>query len=468
MRILLISLLCLVAANVEARLWMPSVFADHMVLQQNSEVKLWGWSTAAQEELTIKASWMNEAVKVKVFQGNWSVEISTPEAGGPFTIRVSGHETLEFTDVLIGEVWLLSGQSNMEWSANAGIDNAEEEILNANDSNIRFFTVPRHRSEFPQDDTYGEWEVCTPETMRRFSAAGYFFAREIRKHKDVPIGLIGSYWGGSSVETWMKEGLINSMPELSEKASNLGKPGCCPQHTVGELYNAMIHPLTSFPVAGALWYQGETNRQNPFTYYITFPLMIESWREEWGYSFPFYFVQLAPYKYSENDTISAAIVRDAQLSTMLNLKNAGMVVTNDIGNVSDIHPRNKQEVGRRLALWALARDYGINDIEYSGPVYQSMEVDKSKIIIRFSHVADGLTAKGKELTHFYIAGSDQVFHPAKAKISGNTVVVRSPEVTEPVAVRFAFSDTAEPNLFNSAGLPASAFRTDDWEIKTGE
>ncbi len=464
-RFLLILILSVCFSSVRATIWMPSIFSDNMVLQQKSEVMLWGWSTGASEELVIEVSWMDQPLKTRAFQGNWSVMIPTPEAGGPFTITVSGHEKIVLENVLIGEVWLLSGQSNMEWPARAGIEGGEEAITGADHPNLRFFQVPRHRAEHPQQDTYGQWEVSTPETMQRFSAVGYFFARNLQEHMDVPVGLIGSYWGGSSVEVWMPKDLIEGSPELREQVGKMSEPPCCPQKTVGELYNAMIHPLKNYPIAGTLWYQGESNRQNAFSYYITFPLMIETWREKWGSSFPFYFVQLAPFRYSRQDSLAAAVVRDAQLSTLRNVSNTGMVVTNDIGNLTDIHPRNKKEVGRRLALWALAKSYGVKDLEYSGPLYRDMEVNKDRVTLHFDHVGDGLVARGGgELTGFYVAGSDQKFHPARAKIKGSTIEVRSKEVKDPVAVRFAFFDTALHNLFNSAGLPASPFRTDDWDI----
>ena len=233
----------------------------------------------------------------------------------------------------------------------------------------------------------------------------------------------------------------------------------------GEAYNAMIHPITKFNIAGAIWYQGESNRDNAFSYYKSFPLLIESWRSAWNKKFPFYFVQIAPFKYDTSANIDAAVVRDAQLHTMLTIPNTGMVVTNDIGDLKNIHPINKQEVGRRLALWALAKTYGVKSIEYSGPIYKSMEIKKKKIIINFDHADNDLTLKGKDLNEFFIAGADQEFYLAKAKIIGNTVVVSSPKVKKPVAVRFAFSNTALPNLFNNEGLPATAFRTDDWKIE---
>ena len=227
----------------------------------------------------------------------------------------------------------------------------------------------------------------------------------------------------------------------------------------------MIHPLLNFELAGCIWYQGESNRQNPNAYYKSFPLLINSWRNLWKKDFPFYFTQIAPFKYNTTDAIDAAIVRDAQLQTLLNVPNTGMAVTNDIGNLENIHPINKQEVGKRLALWALAKTYGVNNLEFSGPIYDSMEIKDNKIVLSFEHADNGLEIKGKKLTDFTIAGTDKVFYKAKARIVGYTIVVSAREVKDPIAVRFAFTDTAQPNLFNSAGLPASAFRTDSWNFK---
>ena len=226
----------------------------------------------------------------------------------------------------------------------------------------------------------------------------------------------------------------------------------------------MIHPLIRFDIAGAIWYQGESNRDNAFSYYKSFPLLIESWRSDWKKDFPFYFDQIAPFKYDSKANIDAAVVRDAQLHTMQTVANTGMVVTNDIGDLENIHPTNKQDVGNRLALWSLANTYGVQDVEYSGPIYQSMEIKKQKAVIHFNHIAKGLVMKGDQLNEFYIAGKDKQFHLAEARILGNTVEVYNEKVKSPLAVRFAFSNTAQPNLFNSAGLPAAAFRTDDWEI----
>lgn len=451
------------ANSVIAKIWLPSILSDHMVLQQNSNATIWGWTTSTTETITLTGSWNNVKIITKAEQGFWSVEIPTPNAGGPYSLSIQGHENITLTNIMIGEVWICSGQSNMEWNAKKGFLNAKEEVKIANYPDIRFFQIPKHKSLNPQDNTLGYWTSCTPETMENISAVGYFFGRKLHKDLSVPIGLISSNWGGTSVEVWIPKELIEKNDNLKSASEKLTKRPWWPEKP-GVVYNSMIHPITKFKIAGTIWYQGESNRENAFSYYKSFPLLIESWRKEFQKDFPFYFVQIAPYKYDSKTNLEAAIVRDAQLFTMKSVTKTGMVVTNDIGDLKNIHPANKQEVGRRLALWALAKTYGVKNIEFSGPIYRSMEINKNKIVLSFNHAENGLLKKGKELNEFHIAGEDQIFYSAKARIHNNKVVLSSSKVKKPVAVRFAFSNTAQPNLFNKAGLPASAFRTDDWEI----
>jgi len=444
-----------------AKIWMPSVLSDNMVLQQESQVTIWGWTSATSETITVFGSWNNEKLTVDAYQGVWSLKIATPSAGGPYTLTVEGHEKVVLTNVLIGEVWVASGQSNMEWTPTHGLLNADEEIKNANWPSIRFFQIDKQIAKHPQDETTGQWVECTPETMKDFSSVAYFFGRDLHTKLSIPVGLISSNWGGTPVEPWIPREAIDTNPKLKEAASKITPRAWWPNEA-GLAYNAMIYPLANFEIAGCIWYQGESNRENSASYYESFPLLIKSWRKLWNKDISFYFAQIAPFKYGTPATIDAAIVRDAQLYTMLNVPKTGMAVTNDIGNLEDIHPIKKQEVGRRLALWALAKDYKVENLEYSGPIYKTMEVQKNKVILSFDHIGTGLLKKGKTLTDFTIAGTDKVFHTAEASIVGNTVVVKSKKVKDPIAVRFAFTDTAEPNLYNSEGLPASAFRTDTW------
>ena len=386
-------------------------------------------------------------------------------AGGPYIVTIEGHEKRVLRNVLIGEVWLCSGQSNMEWTPGHGLDNAEEEIANSTYSNIRFFTVPKHISNHPQDDSFGAWKESSPQTMKNFSSVGYFFGRGLHKKLGVPIGLVNSSWGGTNVETWIPKEIIEQESALVKSIDRISEFEWWPRNEA-LAYNGMIHPLINFDISGAIWYQGESNRMNAPYYHQAFSMMINAWRNAWKKDFPFYFVEIAPFNYNSKTNIEAALVREAQLKTMQSVKNTGMVVTNDIGNLKNIHPTNKQEVGRRLALWALAKTYGVKNIACNSPVYKSLKIKKNKAIVTFDFAGKGLSLKGKEAKEFFIAGENQKFYPAKAKINGEKVELKSKKVKRPVAVRFAFTETALPNLYNSHGLPAAAFRTDNWEIIT--
>lgn len=439
---------------------LPAIFGSGMVLQQNAEVTLWGWGKSG-EEVTVTGSWDGKAVKVKTSpQAHWQLKLNTPAAGGPYTLTIQGYNLIEFTDVLIGEVWLVSGQSNMEWTARMGIDSAKQEIAAANYPNIRFFSVTHRTADAPQLSLGGQWAAATPQSMQDFSAVAYFFGRELHQQLDVPIGLINSSWGGTPAEVWMQPEVIAAKPELAKTADKHKEVPWCPV-TPGSAYHAMIAPMVPYQIAGVLWYQGETNTAFPHTYSELLSSLIGSWRNLWGYEFPFYFAQIAPFTYGRPQ--EGAILRDEQRQT-LSLPKTGMVVTSDIGNTQDIHPTNKQDVGKRFANIALHKTYGKEALPVSGPLYREMKVEGNKIRLYFDHAEQGLASKGKELTHFEIAGQDQQFVPAKARIDGSTIVVSARKVKNPAAVRFAWSNTAEPNLFNKEGLPASTFRTDDWEI----
>jgi sialate O-acetylesterase len=299
--------------------------------------------------------------------------------------------------------------------------------------------------------------------MHSFSAAGYFFGRDINKNIHQPIGLIESCWGGTPVQSWTPIEVFNNSEKLAVSAAMLTPVPWCPVRPA-VTFNAMIAPITGFPIKGAIWYQGETNTTNPDTYEETFSAMIHSWRELWKEDFPFYFVQIAPFNYGAGD--KGALVREQQLQTYRQVPKTGMVVISDItGDTNNIHPKDKINVGKRLAGWALANTYGNENIQYSGPLYRSVEVKGNKAVVYFDFAKDGLIKKGNQLTDFMIAGDDHHFVPAKATIEDSTVVVSSPEVQHPTAVRMGFTNTSIPNLFNKAGLPASPFRTDDWEVK---
>jgi sialate O-acetylesterase len=438
-----------------ANVSLPEIFSDNMVLQQKSEVPLWGWAKTG-ETVTIKADWLDNEIIVKVgSQGTWRTTLKTPVAGGPFNIRLKGYNEILLKNVLIGEVWLCSGQSNMEWSAQSGINNAEEEIKNANFPEIRLFSVYQSTSLYPQDHLTGEWSACTPETMRSFSAIGYLFAKTLHKELGVPVGIINTSWGGTPAEAWMPEEIISKDVFLREAATKQ-KPVPWGPVEPGRIYNSMISPLVPFHIAGVLWYQGEQNTVNAYAYKEILTGLINSWRSRWGYDFPFYLAQIAPYRYQNK--YEGVEVRDAQRK-VLAVSNTGMIVLSDIGDTTNIHPKNKQDVALRFANLALNRYYKTKQIEDSGPLYKDMVIDKNKAVISFQYSA-GLHAAGGKLLCFEIAGDDKVFYPADAKIKGEQVLVSSKKVKSPVAVRFAWSNTATPNLFNRANLPASCFITE--------
>ncbi len=449
----LLSLLLVLAAQAIANVSLPAIFTGNMVLQQNAEVRIWGWAKPM-EKITVTASWSKDTLRTAADnRTNWEIKLPTPKAGGPYEITIRGYNQRKLSNVLIGEVWLCSGQSNMEWTARMGIDNAEEEVKNASHPNIRFFTVHHRTAATPQIDLESDgWTACTPETMRDFSAVAYFFARKIQAETGVPVGLVNASWGGTAAECWVPGRVFEEDAMLAE-AAKLVKDQPWATARPGVIYHGMVAPLTRFNISGVLWYQGETNSNNPLTYKELFSTLIKTWRTEWGYDFPFYFAQIAPWKgYAEG---SGALVRDAQRRT-LELPNTGMVVTSDIGNLDDIHPRNKQDVGLRMANLALKYHYKRTDAVVEGPLFRSFRVEKDRIRLFFDH-AEGLHFRGGPATEFEVAGPDGVFHPAGALIENNMVIVSSGEVRQPVAVRFAMRNVSEPNLFNGAGLPASCF-----------
>ncbi|MDX2246711.1 MAG: sialate O-acetylesterase [Bacteroidia bacterium] len=462
-KILLVFILVMSHSLLKANISMSDVFADGMVLQQKAEITLWGWGKPG-EKIQVIVPWLDSTRTTTASnQGTWSVALLTPEAGKPFDLTIKGYNEVVFHNVVLGEVWLCAGQSNMEWTPRMGINDAEEAIAAANYPDIRFFRVHHRTAMAPQEDLGGEWVSCTPETMKNSSAIAYFFAQKLHQEIKVPIGLIDASWGGTPVEIWMAAKVIESDEVFAKSAATL-KPVPWGPVEPGRAYNAMIAPLTRYRIAGAIWYQGESNVGNAITYKDMFTAMISSWRQERGYDFPFYFAQIAPYKYGEG--FGGAMLRDAQRKS-LELHGTGMVVTSDIGNIEDIHPRNKKDVGLRFALLALTSHYKVLKAESSGPLYRGYSTLQNKITVYFDH-AEGLNARGGKPTHFEIAGEDQVFRPAEAEIKGQNIVLSSKEVKSPVAVRFGWSNTAEPNLFNAAGLPASCFHSEPHQLLKNE
>lgn len=504
-------LLSVPTALAEAKL--SALFGDNMVLQRDAKVPIWGTADPGEEVVVTLGE--QRASGTADTQGRWKVEIGPLEAGGPFEMSVAGKNKLAVRNVAVGEVWICSGQSNMEMAignsprAWGGVFNAEQEIAAADYPMLRHFTVKKAVAGQPQADVQGGWAVASPQTAGEFSAVAYFFGREIHKALDVPVGLIDSSWGGTRAEAWTSASALAAEPELApivkdwqqklaeypkllekyrqqleewnqaaQQAEAEGKPALSPPQfpadprssswRAGGFYNGMIAPLIPYAIRGAIWYQGESNADRAYQYRKLFPVMIQDWRRAWDLgNFPFLFVQLASFIQEYSPKTSWAELREAQLMT-LSLPKTGMAVTVDIGDPYDIHPKNKQEVGHRLALAAEAIAYG-KDIVHSGPIYQSLSVENDKIRLRFKHVAGGLVAKGgRPLKGFEIAGEDRKFFSADAKIDGETVVVRSENVPRPVAARYAWADYPQCNLFNRAGLPASPFRTDDWPGVTAD
>jgi sialate O-acetylesterase len=465
-----IAVCCLVVASwaavAAAAVKLPAVIGDNMVLQRDRPVPIWGWADKG-EDVTVTIAHQTLTTKAGD-DGRWKVVLAKLETGQPLEMTVKGSSGAAVTlkNILVGEVWVCSGQSNMEMGV-SGCRNAQQEIAAAEYPNIRLFTVAKAKAAEPQADCAGDWKGCSPATVPNFSAAAYFFGRHLNKELNVPIGLIHTSWGGTPAQSWTSRKALEAKPALKPLA----------QGESSYLYNAMIAPLIPYAIRGAIWYQGEANVGAAYQYRTLFPAMIADWRANWGQGdFPFGFVQIAPFSYADawgSNPACCAELWEAQLMTLKSVPNTGMVVTVDISDVEYIHPKNndyrgihptnKQDVGRRLALWALAKTYG-RDLVYSGPIYKSMTIDGNKVRLQFDHVGGGLiAADNKPLTDFIIAGADQKFVPAEARIEGNSIVVQSDQVAQPVAVRFAWHEDATPNFANKEGLPASPFRTDTWK-----
>jgi sialate O-acetylesterase len=459
-----ILLIALAPATSHAEIKLPAIFGDHMVLQQMSDAPIWGTATPGRT-VTVIPSWAKKSYSIKADEkGNWKMSVKTPSAGGPYEISVSDGKAVFLRDVLIGEVWICSGQSNMEMKMkgyrNQPVLGSNEAIATSADPAIRLFTVKHKTSLIPQTDFEGEWKECLPENVAEFSATAWFFGSMIRKALGVPVGLVCSAWGGTRIEPWTSAAGLAKFDFVKlpgqEQTDNLS-----PQ-TPTVLYNAMIHPMAGFALRGAIWYQGEANRNEPEQYLKLMPGLIEDWRNIWGIGdFPFYFVQIAPYDYGFSGQ-NSAFLREAQLKASTLLPHSGMACVLDKGEKDCIHPANKKAAGERLAYLALADAYGKKGFEYSGPVFREMKTEGNLIHLTFDHAGNGLTTYGKEITTFKVAGENQRFYPARAIITGSGITLYSP-ITNPVAVRYAFDDFVVGELFNTEGLPASSFRTDDWE-----
>ena len=452
----IVVVILLTSISTFANLTIPSFFSSNMVLQQKTKVKVWGWGKTG-ETVNISTTWDEIKYNTTVDSyGKWSVELETPIFGGPYDIKIKGWNEIILKDILIGEVWVVSGQSNMEWSANSGIDSAETEVAKANFPEIRFFTINHATAQYPQQNLDGEWKVCTPETMKQFSAIGYFFAKHIYENTQVPMGIINTSWGGTPAEAWTPEEAIKFDPVLNKDALDLKEVPWGPVKTAS-IYNAMVAPLVGLKIKGFLWYQGESNVSHAANYDKLFATMIGSWRKGWGEELPFYYVQIAPYKYGSPE--EGVLLRNAQRLAE-NTPKTAMVCISDIGNVNDIHPRNKKDVGYRLANVALKNLYNAYKGNISGPKLLTFESKKGQIILFFD--SPDLHCDKKCQDNFEVADVSGEFKKANVRIKSNTIILSSGKVNYPVFARFEWTNTTEASLKNAQGLPASAFITDNW------
>ncbi len=536
---LLLAAVVAVAPAARADVKVHPIFSDNMVLQRDQDTVVWGTAEAGEKvsaELFDGKTTVAKGEATADDKGQWAVTLAKgAKPGTSYRIDVKGKNTVAFTNVAVGDVWLCSGQSNMEWKL-SGLNKADaakgttamqgaDAAKKALNGNIRLFTVPNKPTYEPQGTfavsaTEGLWLPCDEKNAFNFSAIGYFFGRDIQATQKVPVGLISSDWGGTICEAWCSRGALDAVPELkyfhenldktlkgfdpkkadedfkkatekydadlvawktaADKAKADGKPAPVqPKKPVkatsqpggpnvpSVLYNGMIAPISKFKIKGALWYQGESNAGRAAEYYTLFPTMISDWRKQWGYDFPFFVVQLAPFQNGNSAAAQYAEVRDAQFQASKKLKGVGYATLSDIGNETDIHPQAKEPVGQRLALSARAIAYG-EKIEWSGPVYKGMKADGGKVVLTFDHVGKGLTSTGDTLSGFTVSGEDGKFVPAEAKIVGETVEVTAKGVDKPTAVRFGWVNFAKPdlNFGNKDGLPAVPFRTDDFPLTT--
>ncbi len=506
----------LITAGAQAEVRLHTLFTDHMVLQRGIAVPVWGWA-ADGEKVTVE--FQGQTVSTVAKQGKWMVRLKKLKAGGPDVLKVTGQNTVVVNDVLVGEVWVASGQSNMEWGLKSSFE-PEADIAAANNPLLRLYTVPKLKANAPVDQVNSSWQLTSPSSVPGFSAVAYYFGQSLQKALGVPVGMIHTSWGGSPAEVWMRQEVLAANPNYQrdildtftaqEKkvqdnlvqweqeraaAQHDGKPFSRAKPSVGwkpsELYNGMIAPLLPYGIQGAIWYQGESNAGRAHEYRTLFADMIRNWRKDWGQgNFPFLEVQLAPFKAIKEDPADSdwAELREAQLMATKSLPKVGMAVITDYGDAKDIHPRWKKPVGERLALAARGIAYG-EKIVHSGPVYRRLKIDGHRAVLGFDHVGSGLVVgqpkeeKSKAspiwntvamrqgtdpraLVGFAIAGADRKFVWAQAEIQGQTVVVSHPSVPRPVAVRYGWADCPAVNLYNVEGLPASPFRTDDWPMVT--
>ena len=469
-----------VAFTASADVTLPPVLGSGMVLQRDLPVPVWGWADAG-EKVSVTFAGQTKTTKAGD-DGKWMVKLDPLKANSKATsLMVTGNNKISLDNVLVGEVWICSGQSNMEWALRSSM-NAKEEVAAADHPQIRLFNVPGHTtSPLPKEKGAGSWQVCNPKSATGFSAVGYFFGRRLQKDLGVPVGLVGSNWGGTRIEPWTTLAGFESVPELSKIADQVKNYKADTKVGGGSpsaIYNSMVHPLAPFAMRGGIWYQGESNGGEGVTYYHKKHALVNGWRKVFqNKDLAFYWVQLANFR-KENENPAGgdgwAKIREAQTQA-LDIPGTGMAVITDIGAANDIHPRNKQDVGWRLAQWALHQTYGKKNVVPAGPLFKSQKVEGDSIRLSFNYVGKGLMVgkktgleptmevKAGKLSHFAIAGEDKKWFWAEATIDGETVVVKSSDVPKPVAVRYGYTmNPAKANLYNKEGIPASPFRTDGW------
>ena len=448
---------------ISAEIKLPAFFTSDMVLQQQTTAKIWG-KADPNKKVTLFTSWNLKRYTTNSDQdGNWKMSFSTTKAGGPYTMIISDGKTLSLKNILLGEVWLCSGQSNMEMPVKGYNSQPNEgsnmDILRSENSQIRLFSVKRNAELTAQTDVVGRWEEAMPISVRDFSATAYYFGKLLHESLNVPVGLIHSSWGGSSIEAWMTQQMLSDFS--SAKIPTTKEDIKTPNQTPTVLYQAMINPLAGVAIKGVIWYQGESNRNRYETYAAMFKSMTDGWRKAWNQEtiIPFYFCQIAPFGYK--DGVNTGYIREAQANAAKE-PNTGMAVLMDVGEENCIHPAKKKVAGERLALLALNKTYGNTGIACQSPVFKDIEIQNAVVTVNFDEAPIGLFAKNGESHLFTVAGKDQVFHPATARINKNRVVVKCDEVAEPVAVRYAFENFVVGDLFSTEGLPVSSFRSDDW------
>ena len=452
---------------IQAELKVASILGDNMVLQRNTDVKIWGTANP-NEKISLTASWNKSTAKVTAdSNGHWLVKVKTTDAGGPYTVEITASkEKVTLKNILLGEVWLCSGQSNMELPikgfGDQPIAGSNDILFEAENNQIRLFKVKRNATASIQENFEGSWMQANATSVADFSAVGYLYGKLLQQRLKVPIGIINSSWGGTPIEPWMSEETVKNFPVPYEKSIAKGNE---PQKKAGYLYNGMIAPLLNYAIKGAIWYQGEANIRN-YTYYADMmAAMIKNWRTDFGVGqFPFYFAEIAPYRYKGSKDMWSALLRDQQLKASLAIPNTGMASTFDIGEEACIHPSEKLTVAKRLAYWALSETYGEKSLPHKSPTFKAMTVKDDTAIITFDNMVSGLTAYGKEVECFEVAGADSIFYPATLRIYGSSAILKSSNVKTPIAVRYGFCNFPKTQgyLYNTAGLPVPSFRTDNW------